>query len=127
MTEHHSAPEIVVHRDHDDYWKRIGLVDDYGQKIELSLAQLHRPGRDREVRRVPAHHRAPHAADLTLKRQKSAATVNKPLTVAADFRTSGAATGGQLRADRAVDLTRGGGPYACARIGLASRLPAFAQ
>jgi hypothetical protein len=42
MTEHHSAPEIVVHRDHDDDWKRIGLVDDYGQQIELSLAQLHR-------------------------------------------------------------------------------------
>jgi hypothetical protein len=32
----------VIHRDHDDAWKRIGLVDDYGQKIELSLAQLYR-------------------------------------------------------------------------------------
>lgn len=40
MTEHHSAPEIVVHRDHDDDWRRIGLVDDYGQKIELSVEQL---------------------------------------------------------------------------------------
>jgi len=26
--------------------------------------------------------------------------------------------------DRAADLTRGGGPYACLRIGLASGLPA---
>lgn len=42
MTDHHPTPEIVIHRDHDDDWKRIGLVDDYGQKIELSLAQLHR-------------------------------------------------------------------------------------
>lgn len=42
MTEHHLAPAIVGHRDHDDNWKRIGLVDDYGQKIELSLAQLYR-------------------------------------------------------------------------------------
>jgi hypothetical protein len=42
MTEHHTAPEIVVHRDHDDDWKRIGLVDDYGQKMEPSLAQLYR-------------------------------------------------------------------------------------
>jgi hypothetical protein len=40
MTEQHTAQEIVVHRDHDD-WKRVGLVDDYGQKIELSLAQLY--------------------------------------------------------------------------------------
>jgi len=30
MTEHHSAPEIVIHKDHDDDWKRIGLVDDCG-------------------------------------------------------------------------------------------------
>ncbi len=42
MTEHHSAPEIVVHRDHDDDWRRVGLVDDYGQKIELSVKQLFR-------------------------------------------------------------------------------------
>jgi hypothetical protein len=42
MNGHHSAPEIVIHRDHDDDWRRIGLVDDYGQKIELSLAPLHR-------------------------------------------------------------------------------------
>ena len=42
MTQHHSAPEIVIHRDHDNDWRRIGLVDDYGQKIELSLVQLYR-------------------------------------------------------------------------------------
>jgi hypothetical protein len=36
------APDIVVHQDHDDDWKRIGLIDDYGQKIELSLVQLNR-------------------------------------------------------------------------------------
>jgi hypothetical protein len=29
--------------------------------------------------------------------------------------------------DSAADLTRGGDPYAWSRIGLASRLPAFAQ
>jgi hypothetical protein len=40
MTEHHSAPEIVIHQDHNDDWKWIGLVDDYGQKIELVFAQL---------------------------------------------------------------------------------------
>ena len=32
---------------------------------------------------------------------------------------------GQSRADGAADLTRGGCQYACARIGLASRLPAM--
>ena len=32
---------------------------------------------------------------------------------------------GYSHADRAADLIRGGGPYACARIGLASRLPAM--
>lgn len=33
-----------VHRDHDDDWKRPGLVDDYhyGQKLELSAAQFYR-------------------------------------------------------------------------------------
>jgi len=31
---------------------------------------------------------------------------------------------GQARGDGAADLTRGGGPYACWRIGLASGLPA---
>lgn len=29
MARHHSAPEIVIHRDTDDDWKRISLVDDY--------------------------------------------------------------------------------------------------
>ena len=43
MTGHHAAPEIVVHRDPDGDWKRIGLADDHGQKIELSLAHLYRP------------------------------------------------------------------------------------
>jgi hypothetical protein len=42
MVEHHVTPEIVIHRDHNDDWRRIGLVDDYGQHIELSLAQLYR-------------------------------------------------------------------------------------
>jgi hypothetical protein len=40
--EHHVTPEIVVRRDTQDDWKRIGLVDDYGQKIELSVDQLRR-------------------------------------------------------------------------------------
>jgi hypothetical protein len=35
------------------------------------------------------------------------------------------ATSGRFHADGVVDLTRGGGPYACARIGLASRLLAM--
>ena len=56
-----------------------------------------------------------------------AAKVNVFLTVAAGSRVSGTVADGQSRADGAADLTRGGGPYACARIGLASRLPAFAQ
>ena len=36
------APEIVIYRDHDDELKRIGLVDDYGRKVEVSIAQLSR-------------------------------------------------------------------------------------
>ena len=40
--EHHSTPEIVIRRDTDDDWKRIGLIDDYGGKIELSVDQLRR-------------------------------------------------------------------------------------
>jgi hypothetical protein len=40
--EHHATPEIVVRRDTQDDWKRIGLVDDYGQMIELSVDQLRR-------------------------------------------------------------------------------------
>jgi hypothetical protein len=32
----------VVRRDTQDDWKGIGLVDDYGQKIELSVDQLRR-------------------------------------------------------------------------------------
>jgi hypothetical protein len=34
--------EIVLNRDYDDDRKRIGLVDDYVQKNELSLAQFRR-------------------------------------------------------------------------------------
>jgi hypothetical protein len=34
-------------------------------------------------------------------------------------------TRGQSRSDIVTDLTRGAGVYACARIGLASRLPAM--
>src|SRR5215510_14713259 len=37
---HHNMPEIVIYRDTDDDWKRIGLVDDYGGKISLSVEQL---------------------------------------------------------------------------------------
>ncbi len=40
--EHHGLPEIVIHRDTDDAWKQIGLVDDYGGKITLSAEQLRR-------------------------------------------------------------------------------------
>ena len=40
--EHHAAPEIVINRDSPDDWRRIGLVDDYGRKIELSVGQLRR-------------------------------------------------------------------------------------
>jgi hypothetical protein len=40
--EHHAAPEIVINRDSPDDWRRVGLVDDYGQKIELSADQLRR-------------------------------------------------------------------------------------
>lgn len=43
LTEHHAAPEIVANRDHDDDWKRIGLVDNYVEENELTLAQLYRP------------------------------------------------------------------------------------
>lgn len=39
---HHNMPEIVIHRDTDDDWKRISLVDDYGGKISLSVGQLRR-------------------------------------------------------------------------------------
>jgi hypothetical protein len=39
---HHATPEIVIRRDTDDDWKRIGLIDDYGNKIELSVGQLRR-------------------------------------------------------------------------------------
>jgi hypothetical protein len=40
--EHHVTPEIVVRRDTQGDWKRIGLVDDYGQMIELSVDRLRR-------------------------------------------------------------------------------------
>lgn len=40
MPTHHNMPEIVIHRDTDDDWKRISLVDDYGDKISLSVEQL---------------------------------------------------------------------------------------
>ena len=69
---------------------------------------------------------ASDAASLTLKRQSQPlqSTVLDSSGCVAHV-DSGAE--GQSRADGAADLTRGGGPYACARIGLASRLPAFAQ
>ena len=37
------------------------------------------------------------------------------------------AAAGQLPTDGVAGLARGGGPYACWRIGLASRLPAIAR
>lgn len=40
--EHHVTPEIVVRRNTLGDWKRIGLVDDYGQRIELTVNQLRR-------------------------------------------------------------------------------------
>jgi hypothetical protein len=40
MVEHHCVPEIVIHRDTDDDWTRISLVDDYGAAIRLSASQL---------------------------------------------------------------------------------------
>jgi hypothetical protein len=52
-------------------------------------------------------------------------TVNTSLTVAAEPYTPPARGERSVHADGAADLTRGGGPYACARIGLASRLPAL--
>lgn len=32
MAGHHSAPEVVVHRDTGDDWKRISLVGDYAAR-----------------------------------------------------------------------------------------------
>jgi hypothetical protein len=40
--QHHVTPELVIRRDTQDDRKRIGLVDDYGQMIELSVDQLGR-------------------------------------------------------------------------------------
>ena len=33
---------IVINRDSPDDWRRIGLVDDYGRKIDLSAGPLRR-------------------------------------------------------------------------------------
>jgi hypothetical protein len=52
-------------------------------------------------------------------------TVNAFLTVATASRLDTKQQAVSPAKHRAVDLTRGGGPYACARIGLASRLPAM--
>jgi hypothetical protein len=35
VTEHHSVPEVVINRDGPEE-RRVGLVDDFGGKIELS-------------------------------------------------------------------------------------------
>jgi hypothetical protein len=41
--EHHVCPEIVINRDPDcPPGRQIALVDDYGQRIELSVEQLRR-------------------------------------------------------------------------------------
>ncbi len=42
IVEHHGLPEIVIHRDTDEAWKQISLVDDYGGKITLGGEQLRR-------------------------------------------------------------------------------------
>jgi hypothetical protein len=40
MADHHRTPQVVIHRDTDDDWKRITLIDDYGGRISLSVEQL---------------------------------------------------------------------------------------
>lgn len=40
IVEQHSMPEILIHRDTDDVWKRISLVDDCMGEITLSVEQL---------------------------------------------------------------------------------------
>jgi hypothetical protein len=40
-TEHHAAPEIVINRDAPPE-RQVALVDDFGQRIELSVTQLER-------------------------------------------------------------------------------------
>jgi hypothetical protein len=37
--QHHSVPEIVINRDGPEE-RRVGLVDDFGGKIEMSTQQL---------------------------------------------------------------------------------------
>jgi hypothetical protein len=39
MTGHHSVPEVVINRDGPEE-RRVGFVDDFGGKIELSTQQL---------------------------------------------------------------------------------------
>jgi hypothetical protein len=72
-------------------------------------------------------YRASHAAQLTLNCQEPPVAVNGLLTATGGSCVFWRGGNGQPHADGAADLTRGGGPYAGRRIGLASRLPAFAQ
>jgi hypothetical protein len=39
VTEHHSVPEVVINHDGPEE-RRVGFVDDFGGKIELSTQQI---------------------------------------------------------------------------------------
>jgi len=64
------------------------------------------------------------ALNLTLNRQELAASVCNFMAGAASSLFGSGGERSVPAPTRAADLTRGGGPYACSRIGLASGLPA---